>query len=698
MLRTELSGMKVSTEHLAKLAYVYVRQSSLKQVIQHSESTELQYHLVERAVRLGWPHERIEVIDDDLGKSGASASERQGFQFLLAEISLGRVGLVLSFDTSRLARNNSDWYQLLELCSVFGTLFSDSERVYDPGLYTDRMLLGLSGMMSEAELHQLRRRLHSGACNKAQRGELRLALPVGLARLRSGEVALHPDEEVQARIRLVFEKFEELKTAKAVVRYLRQADLQMPTRPLKGPAPHEVVWQAARSSRVLAVLKNPAYAGTYVYGRSTMDPTKRKPDHPSSGIVSRPIDEWPIVLHNVYPAYITWETFLANQAQLRANQNDYREDKVGAPKRGQALLQGIVRCGLCGGYMRLHYSGPQGNFPVYKCSNAYSEYTGPICQEVRGLGLDAEIEHLVLEALKPDQLELALAALKELEEEYTTLKRQRELHLERLRYEADRARRQYDTVEPENRLVARTLEGRWEEKLRALEKAEQEYQSWAAQQQLELTPADREIILSLGTDLPQVWQAATTTPVDRKQIIRMLIKEVIVDQKRAHGKVWFQVNWQTGAISQHEYVRRVISYDEHAHFELIQQRIQELHAEDKLDDEIAAALNAEGLLTTKQMLFDNKTIWLLRKRLGLQAIKPNGPHPIQWEDGSYSAEGAAQVIGVFIGTIYKWIHTGRLEGQQFRKGTPWKVFLTPEKITELQGYVQRVRRSRKKAL
>jgi DNA invertase Pin-like site-specific DNA recombinase len=698
MLRTELSSPKVSTEHLAKLAYVYVRQSSLSQVTHHHESTELQYHLVERAVRLGWPQERVKVIDDDLGKSGASANERHGFQSLLAEIGLGRVGLVLSFDASRLARNNSDWYQLLELCSVFGVLFSDSERVYDPGLYTDRMLLGLSGMMSEAELHQLRRRLQGGAWNKAQRGELRLPLPVGLVHTRSGEVVLHPDEELQARIRLVFEKFKELKKAKAVVQYLLKEHLLMPTRPLKGPAPHEVVWQAARSSMVLAILKNPAYAGTYVYGHRTIDPTKRKPGHPGSGTVRRTIDEWPIVLHNTYPAYITWEAFLNNQAQLSANQSHYREDKVGAPKKGQALLQGIVRCGLCGARMRLHYSGPQGDFPVYKCNYAYSEYTKPYCQEVRAFGLDAEIERLVLEALEPGRLELALAAIEELEEEYATLKRQRELHLERLRYEAERARRQYDAVEPENRLVARTLERCWEEKLRALEKAEQEYQSWVTKEHLELTPSDREMILALGKDLPKVWQTITTTPADRKQIIRLVIKEVIVDQKRIHGKVWFQVNWQTGAISQHEYTRRVISYREHAHYELIQQRIRELHAEGKFDAEIAEALNAEGLLTTKQRPFDNKTIWILRKGMGLRSVKKYGNLPNRWEDGCYSVEGAAKVIGVFPGTVFKWLRTERLTGQQPRKGTPWEVFLTPEKITELQEYVQRVRRSRKKAL
>jgi DNA invertase Pin-like site-specific DNA recombinase len=657
----------------------------------------LQYHLVERAVEMGWPRARVKVIDDDLGKSGRSATERHGFQRLLAEISLGAVGLVLSFDASRLARNNRDWYQLIELCSVFGALIADNERVYDPGLYTDRMLLGLSGMMSEAELHQLKRRLHAGAWNKARRGELRQRLPVGLFRQHTGEVVLHPDEEVQARIQLVFKKFQELKTARAVLRYLRQENFLLPSRPLRGPEPHEVVWQPARSSMVLSILKNPAYAGTFVYGQHALDPAKRKPGRPYSGRFRRPIDDWPIVVHNIYPAYITWETFLANQAQLAANQNRYREDRPGAPKKGKALLQGILRCGRCGRQMRIRYSGPEGNFPFYECANANTEYAAPRCQEVRGLGLDAQVEKLLLEALEPGKIELALAAMGELEQEYAALRRQRQLHLERLRYEAQRAQRQYHAVEPENRLVARSLEKIWEEKLRALEKGEKEFEIWSSANRLALKPSDREVILALGVDLLKVWQAESTTAADRKQILRLVIKEVIVDQKRAHGMVWFQVNWQTGATSQHEYARRVRSYQDHAYLDRIQQRIWEMHAAGKLDDEIAAALNAEGLLTTKQGAFDKKTIWWIRHHLGVPAVKPNGPHPDQWQNGTYSAQGAAAEIGVFVGTIYKWIKTGRLEAYQPRKGTPYQISLTPEKITELQDYVQRVRRSKKDA-
>jgi len=405
-----------TTAHRAKMAYVYIRQCSLMQVTRHAESTDLQYSLVERAVALGWPHERIEIIDEDLGKSGTQAEARGGFQYLLAEISLARAGLVLSFDASRLARNNRDWYQLLEVCSIFGTLIAGGERLYDPRLYHDRLLLGLSGMMSEAELHHVKQRMHAGARHKAQRGELRLGLPVGLSRGLSGEVILNPDEEIQAHIHLVFQKFREIRSCRGVMWYLRQAHLPLPVRPLRGPAPHEVVWQEARASSVRDILQNPAYAGAYVYGRKVKDPTKRKPGAPSSGIVRQPVDKWEVCLHNVYPAYISWEEYLANQAQLRANQLNYREELHGVPCKGQALLQGMVRCGYCGAFLHLRYSGPHGEFPVYVCNNDKRQFGGKSCQEVRAIALGAQVEQRFLQVLSPDQLTLALSALAHLEQ------------------------------------------------------------------------------------------------------------------------------------------------------------------------------------------------------------------------------------------------------------------------------------------
>jgi DNA invertase Pin-like site-specific DNA recombinase len=699
MTLAEVAHPNVTTAHQAKWAFVYVRQSSLAQVTRHTESTDLQYQLVERATQLGWPRERIQVIDDDLGKSGASSEERRGFQRLMAEIGLARAGLVVSLDASRLARNNGDWYQLLELCSVFGTLIADSERLYDPGAYHDRLLLGLSGMMSEAELHHLKLRLHAGAQHKAERGALRLPLPAGLARPYGGDVTLNPDEEVQARLQLVFEKFRELRTAKGVVRYLRSQELPLPTRPLRGPAPHEIIWQPATSSLVLGILKNPAYAGAYVYGRHTHDPARRKPGRPGTGCVRVAIEQWPVVLYDRHPGYITWEEFLANQAQLRMNQARYQDGKTGAARKGQALLQGIARCGRCGARMALHYSGPHGEFPVYVCIYRQRQEGGPRCQEVRALSVDAEIERVVLEALAPDKIAIALAALEQLEQEDERLRKQWQLRLERASYEAERARRQYDAVEPENRLVARSLERLWEEKLREGERVAQEYEGWLRQQVVTLTAEDQRDILALGEDLPRVWRAPTTTAADRKHLLRLLVKDVILDHGRAQGKVWMQINWQTGATSEHWVTRRVSAYGNYAELPRLQERLRELTAEQKMDDEIAATLNAEGFQTAHGYPFSGKLIWLLRNKWELPtvSVKATYTNPARWEDGSYSVDGAAAVLGVYPGTVYHWLKVGRLHGRQLAKGMPWQIPLDDEQVASLQGHLARARRSRRVA-
>jgi DNA invertase Pin-like site-specific DNA recombinase len=696
----ELLSLTPTTAQRAKMAYVYVRQSSLMQVTRHGESTELQYALVERAVQLGWPGERVEIIDEDLGKSGARAEPRGGFQRLLAEISLARVGLVISLDASRLARNNRDWYQLLEVCSIFGTLIADAERLYDPRLYHDRLLLGLSGMMSEAELHHLKQRMQAGERHKAARGELWLALPVGLSRLPSGEVILNPDEEVQARLQLVFQLFQDVGSATGVMRALQQAGLPLPVRPLRGPAPHEVLWHEARTSTVHAILLNPAYAGAYVYGRKTLDPTRRVSGRPSSGIVRQPLDKWEVCLQNVYPAYISWETFLANQAQLHTNRMNYQKKQRGVPRQGQALLQGIVRCGRCGALLHLRYSGPHGESPVYECSNDKREFGGPRCQEVRAIALDAEVERRFLAALRPDQLALALAALEQVEQEDCAERKQWELRLERVRYEAQRAERQYQTVEPENRLVARTLERLWEEKLRAVEAVERNYHTWRAHRLSPITEADQQAIVALGSDLPALWQAQSTRSADRKQMVRLVIQEVLVDGRRARGRVWFQINWQTGAREEGWYQRSVQSYADYAEAPALQQRLQELNTAGHMDQEIAAILNTEGYQTARRQAFTGNLVWRLRQRWGLPTVKLNNGkarNPAQWEDGTYSIEGAAVVLGVFPGTIYKWLKAGKLTGQQQAKGMPWKVQLTEADITRLQEWLRRMRRLKKEA-
>jgi DNA invertase Pin-like site-specific DNA recombinase len=689
---------RLTTAHRARLAYIYVRQSSVNQVRQHQESTELQYRLVDRAIGLGWPQERVQVIDEDLGKSGAARVERHGFQKLIAEIGLGNAGLVVSLDASRLARNNRDWHQLLELCSVFGVLIADGERLYDPQAYHDRLLLGLSGIMSEAELHQIRMRLHQGERQKAARGELRLPLPAGLAHDRAGAIILNPDEEVQARLQMVFAKFRELQSARGVMRFLRANGLPLPVRPVLGPYPHDVVWREADSARVRNILQNPAYAGAYVYGRRQKDPGRRRPGS-VRGTVKMAIADWAVCLQAVHPGYISWEDFMANQRRLTDNVNRYEAGHSGVPRKGSALLQGIAICGRCGRRLSLRYTGPNGDYPVYCCRVDRDQRGSALCQEVRALPVDSLVERAFLDALAPDQIAIALAAVGQLEEESRHLERQWTLRRERACYEAERARRQYDAVEPENRLVARSLERAWEEKLRAVEAVDKEHARWRSDEPLVNGEAERTGLQALGENLPQIWHAATTSAADRKRILRFVIREVVLDQRRSRGQVWLKIVWQTGATSEHCLQRRVHTYRDYPDLEGLRRRVTELNAAGKMDNEIATILNREGFVAARGCAFKGENVWLLRTRWGIPTVKINGvsANPMRWPDGSFSIQGAAAELKITPQTVFDYLARGLLTGHQLTKGQPWQIDLSDEQINRLRARVRHTKRSKKEA-
>jgi hypothetical protein len=464
-----------------------------------------------------------------------------------------------------------------------------------------------------------------------------------------------------------------------------------------------VVWQPARTSAILDILHNPAYAGAYVYGRKLFDAARRTPEHPSGGRILQPIDKWEICLHNRYPAYISWEEFVANQDHLRVNSLKYREEQPGMARKGQALLQGIVRCGRCGALFHLHYSGKQGDWPEYRCSADQSQFGGTDCQRVRALALDEQIEERFLEALRPDQV--TLAALAQLEQEEQAESKQWELRLERARYQAKRAERQYQAVEPENRLVARSLEKQWEEQLRAVETAEKEYHAWKLSRFGTLTQEDRETIVALGSDLPELWQASTTTNAERKQMLRLVIREVIVDSKRVGGQVWVQIHWQTGAQEQFWYQRRVSSYAVFAGAQALEQRVRELNAAGLMDAQIATTLEREGYQTPGLVHpITSKIVCHLRHQWQIPTVKlnKNQHNPAQWEDGSYSVEGAAAKLGVGQDTIFNWLKTGRLKGEHLARSMPWKIDLTEEDARRLDAWLQcqgrRTRRSKREAL
>jgi DNA invertase Pin-like site-specific DNA recombinase len=685
---------RLTTAHRAKLAYVYVRQSSLNQVRQHQESTQLQYRLVDRAIGLGWPHERVQVIDEDLGKSGAGSIERHGFQKLIAEIGLGNAGLVVSLDASRLARNNRDWHQLLELCSVFGVLIADGERLYDPRAYHDRLLLGLSGIMSEAELHQIRMRLHQGERQKAARGELRLPLPAGLAHDRGGMIILNPDEEVQARLLLVFAKFRELQSARGVMRFLCTSGLPLPVRPILGPAPHDVVWREADSARVRNILQNPAYAGAYVYGRRQKDPSRCLTGS-SRGTVKVAVGEWAVCLQAAHPGYIGWEEFMANQRRLADNVNRYEAGHTGAPRRGAALLQGIAVCAVCVCATRARMVIIPfivvGSIATYEAARCVRKFVR--CRSIRSSSAYFSVRWLRTRSRSQSR------RWDSWRRRVGNLSGNGHCDANALATRPNGQRRQYDAVEPENRLVARSLERSWEDKLRAVEAIEQEYQRWRSEEPLVIGEAERAALQSLGENLPQIWHAATTLPADRKRILRFVVQEVVLDQKRAPGQVWLKIVWKTGATSEHRLQRRVHTYRDYIDLGRLRRRITELNSAGKMDKEIAAILNQEGLVAARGCVFKDENVWLLRKRWNIPTVKINGDsaNPMRWPDGSFSIQGVAAVLGVTTQTVFDYIARGLVAGHQLTKGQPWQIDLSDEQISQLRARVRRTKRSKKEA-
>ena len=512
-----MTNHKVQASHLERKAYVYIRQSSLRQVSENLESQDLQYQLANRARSLGWGDEQVEIIDDDLGKSGASSQERQGFQNLVAAVGLKRVGIILVTDVSRLARNCADWYQLLDLASHFDVLISDTSGVYDPRVFNDRLLLGFKGTFSEAQWYQMRSHLGAARINKARRGELRMQLPVGLEYQDDGSVIKTPDQQVQDSLQLVFSQFDRLGSAGKVMRYLRDQGVQLPRRQKK-----RIVWVRPSYQIIYHILKQPAYAGVYAYGRKERVHVPGKRGEVKTR--KRPIQDWPVLIQEAYPAYLSWEQFMANQEVLYQNAQGASWTR-GAPRQGVALLQGIVTCGRCGRSMYVHYT----HSPAYICAHETCAYGAPRCQNFTLAHIDPVISQLVLEAVQPARLEAALAAIDQLEAERQALVHHWQQRLERTQYEVDLARDRYELVDPHNRLVAAELERLWEEKLQAQARLQEEWQDFQTCQLTPLSNQDIAAIRSLAEDLPALWQADTTTQEDRKRLLRCLIQGVTLE-------------------------------------------------------------------------------------------------------------------------------------------------------------------------
>lgn len=647
---------KICAVHLERRAVVYLRQSTLRQVAENRESTARQYDLRRRALELGWPADRIVVIDEDLGTSGTGTSVRSGFERLADDVAHGRVGVVLALEASRLARRSADWHRLLDLCRLADVVIADDQSVFAPRDYNDQLLLGLKGTMAEAESVWLRRRLNGGRLSKARRGELFMPPPTGyvwdeaVRRFR-----LDPDETVQRAVTQVFERFRVEGTARGVVRYFHQSGLQLPVRDrVGGPTK----WVPINPTTVSQMLHNPTYAGAYVYGR-TEERAGLVGGQLKRRCVKRiPREAWEVCLRDHHPAYLEWDEFLDNGRKLQDNSNKTQGATRSAPREGTCLLQGLVLCGRCGRRMTVRYSGADDGAGSYVCAGpAYRTGENRGCWSVRAARIDELVAALFLEVVQPAGVELGLAVARRAEQEADDLDKQWRLRLEQVEYQASLAERRYKQVDPDNRVVARTLERDWEERLRDVEARQIEYAEARRRARVDLGDADRKQILALSLDLPQVWKSATTTPAQRKTLIRLVIRQVaLATVDVPAGSVRIQVCWETGAVTERFVAHRGPAWC--ATPDRARERIRELCEEGDDDSAIARKLDEAGFRTGRGRAWDRAAVARVRVELGLRRSK----HPVdQRPDGTYSARGVAARFGVTVETVHRWAELGWLE-------------------------------------
>ncbi|HEU5423355.1 MAG TPA: recombinase family protein, partial [Nitrolancea sp.] len=673
------AATKIHPQHQRRQALVYVRQSTTKQLAVNQESTRRQYQLAERAQALGWPPPRVVVIDDDLGLSGSSSEARAGFQRLVSAVGLGEVGAIFVTEISRLSRRNSDWHRVIELCAVFDTLIADEDGIYDPADPNDRLVLGLKGTLFAAELHILRARMRGGLLNKARRGALALRLPVGYRRLPDGTVVLEPDEAVRGVLATVFSQFPQLGSARAVQRYLQAHGLQMPRYHQTGPDAGRIVWVAPTYQMVQMVLHSPVYAGLFVYGRRREVITPGDPPQVTTHRV--PVDEWAIVVPGVYPAYVTEDQYRANRRRLCDNQYNFVKRRRGAVREGPGLLVGLLVCGRCGGRLTPTYSAAH---HAYVCRRAKATYGTPTCQSFPQRELDQTVAAAFLAAVQPAALETLLTALAAHEAERQAVARHWAQRLERARYEAARAQRQYDACEPENRLVARTLEARWEEALAAMAQVEQEYAAAERSALAPLTAAEQAAARALASDLPAVWQAATTTAADRKRLLRLVIQDVTVTVAPGGRDAAVTILWSGGATTAHTIIRPPRGWHCTTDAAVVA-RLRAL-AQHRPDHQIADLLNAEGLTTQTGKPWTHQRVASIRKQHAILTACPVGTaiHAVRG-DGFMPVALAAERLGVSRSLVHVWVGLGALVGEQRVAASKRWVRLTAADAARLDG-------------
>jgi DNA invertase Pin-like site-specific DNA recombinase len=687
-----LSSPKIRSWHLQRKAIVYIRQSTPQQVLDHRESADRQYGLVHRAAALGWPQGGVEVVDEDQGRSGQTAEGRLGFQYLLAEISLDHVGIVFGLEMSRLARSNKDWHQLLELCAIFRTLLADQDGLYDPTDYNDRLLLGLKGTMSEAELHVLRSRMYQGLLNKARRGAVFNHPPAGYVKLPTGAFALDPDEQVQSVIRLLLGQFERQGSINGLLHYLVEHNIRMPIRPHHGPGRGQLEWHRPNRVTLQNLLRHPIYAGYYRWGHRACDPRRKVGGRPGTGRTVRAPKECLVLLEDRCPAYISAERFWANQQRLQAN----RAASLGGVRHGPALLGGLLVCARCGRRLLVQYTNA-GRGLRYSCARGRIDYGEPLCQSLSGQRLDALVSTQILSALQPAALELHLAAAADVAQERRRLHQHWQQQLERARYETERAARQYQAVEPENRLVARALERRWEEALAEQGRLTEDYERFCRSQPATLSAGEQEQIWSLARDIPQLWHADTTTAAERQRLVRFLIEQIEVGVQGATDHVEVSICWAGGFVSRHTLARPVQRYEQLADYARLRARIDELRAAGKSTATVAECLNQEGFRPPKRATrFTSAMVAGFLAKGGRSGPRPEALsatgllHKAEW-----LLTDLARHLGMPSATLHRWRQVGWVHARKLPvPGGHWALWADASEIKRL-ARLRRYHRARR---
>jgi DNA invertase Pin-like site-specific DNA recombinase len=659
---------KLTPGHLGRDAYIYVRQSTLTQVREHTESLERQYELADRAMNLGWQPRQVVIVDEDLGRSGAEATAREGFKGLVADVGLGKVGIIFGIEVSRLARNNADWYHLLDLCAMTDTLIADGDGLYHPADFNDRLVLGLKGTMSEAELHLIRHRLTAGLRHKAAKGELRQGVPVGYCYDADDRIVMDPDESVRAAIASVFRIFDEVGTARQVMLVMQSDGLLVPRRPT---ASRRVTWARASYPSIHDFLTNPTYAGAFVFGRTRTE--KRLDENGRIVVRARqvPRSEWEVLIPDHHAGYVSFERYEAIQDELRANWHPPRGEGGGPAREGTALLQGRLRCGRCGRMMQTGYSGTKGNCPRYVCGRARMLYGSEgFCQSLGGRRLEQRVLEEVFAVLEPAALAATAKALEEADALHAKRLSAFELAVERARFEADRARRQFDAVEPENRLVARTLEAAFEQALVAQRQAEADLSVQRSRQPTRLTSEELAWVARAGADLRAVFGAPTTTYRERKQLLRAIVAEVVVTVRKDDREADLRIIWEGGATT--EFVMTLTKIG--GHFRTTDEDTVDLvrRLAVRYDDAtIAVILARQHRRTASGLTFTKTRVASLRVSRQIAAFRPESVTPTDDDVVVVGVGRAEQILGVSRATIYRWLRDGFIAGEQLTAGSPW---------------------------